>query len=492
MWKLGNIEVDGKVVLGPMAGFTSFGYRNFFERFKVALTYTEMISDMGLIYGNKETMSYLPQETSPVPIGVQLFGSEPENILKAAKIAKNNAKQIDFFDINMGCPVPKVTKTGAGSALLKDPKKCGEIIRVLKSNFDIPITAKIRMGWDDKSLNFLEVIKELEEAGVDMICIHARTKKDLYSGTPRFNELKDLRKRMNVPLVISGNIFTLDDAINAINITGADAVMIARGALGNPSLAREVDGYYRFNIRYNEPSVQDQVGWCLRLAQELIREKGEDKAMLVYRSIAPKFFSNLPNVKQIKTRLANELKTYDDLKSIILDYLRTNLPDVKIEIWGLFKRDGTNDEHKTMIRGEHTPEGYYHIVTDIVVQHEDGDFLLMQRDYRKHKGGQFELTCGGSAVNDESAFDAAKRELKEETGIDTDKLTLLDHEIDDSKKGFYYEYYLKDNIDKNSITLQEGETISYKWVNKDELKRMLNDKKISNKRILKYVADLLK
>ena len=116
----------------------------------------------------------------------------------------------------------------------------------------------------------------------------------------------------------------------------------------------------------------------------------------------------------------------------------------------------------------------------------------MQRDYRKHKGGQFELTCGGSAVNEESAFDAAKRELKEETGIDTDKLTLLGHEIDDDKKGFYYEYYLKDNIDKNSITLQEGETISYKWVNKDELKRMLNDKKISNKRILKYVEDLLK
>lgn len=492
MWKLGNIEIDGKVVLAPMAGYTSFGYRKFFNRFNVALTFTEMVSDMGLIYSNKETIDYLPQETSDIPVGVQLFGSEPENILKAAKIAKKLSKQVDFFDINMGCPVPKVTKTGAGSALLKDPKKCGQIIRLLKENFDIPITAKIRMGWDDKSLNYLEVIKELEEAGVDMISIHARTKKDLYSGEARFEELKDLKDKMHVPLVVSGNIFTLDDAIKALELTKADAVMVARGALGNPYLAKQIDCYYRYGLSFDGPTIQNQVGWCLRLAQDLIKEKGEEKAMLIYRSIAPKFFSNLVNVKQLKTRLACELKTYDDLKNIILDYLNNNLPNIKLEYWGLIKRDGSNDEHKTIIRGEHTPEGYYHIVTDIVVQHEDGDFLLTQRDYRKHRGGLFEFTCGGSAVDKENALEAAKRELEEETGIRSDKLILVGQEIDDKKKGFYYEYYLKDNLDKDNIKLQEGETTSYKWVNKDELKRMIANKEVSNKRILKYVQDLLK
>ena len=321
MWKLGNLEINGKVVLAPMAGFTSFGYRSFFSEFGIALAYTEMISDMGIIYGNKETVSYLPMKKEEVPLGIQLFGSDPLNLKKATQIVMEKTKFFDFIDVNMGCPVPKVTKTGAGSALLKDPKKSGDIIRAIKSVYPGPVTAKIRLGWDDKSINFLEVIKELEEAGVAMIAIHARTKKDLYSGSPRFELLKDLRNKMKVPLVISGNVFTLDDAINALDITKADAVMIARGGLGNPILAHQINYYYSHNEKLDDAILEEQVDYCLRLARYLIEEKGEEKAMLIYRSIAPKFFFNLPKVKMIKTRLANELKTYQDLENIIFDYL---------------------------------------------------------------------------------------------------------------------------------------------------------------------------
>lgn len=321
MWKLGNLEIKGKVVLAPMAGYTSFAYRRFFTEFGVAVAYTEMISDMGLIYGNKETVSYLPTQKEDVPLGIQLFGSEPENLKKATEIVMSKTSNFDFIDVNMGCPVPKVTKTGAGSALMKDPKKCGDIIRAIKSVYPGPVTAKIRLGWDDKSINFLEVIKELENAGVAMIAIHARTKKDLYSGEPRWDLLKDLRSKMNVPLVVSGNIYTLDDAIEAVNITGADAVMIARGGLGNPLLAHQINVYYEQNKRIDCTSLYEQVDYCLELARYLIEEKGEDKAMLIYRSIAPKFFFDLPNVKKIKTRLANELKSYKDLEEIIYDYV---------------------------------------------------------------------------------------------------------------------------------------------------------------------------
>ena len=321
MWKLGNLEINGKVVLAPMAGFTSFGYRSFFSEFGIALAYTEMISDMGIIYGNKETVSYLPMKKEEVPLGIQLFGSDPLNLKKATQIVMEKTKFFDFIDVNMGCPVPKVTKTGAGSALLKDPKKSGDIIRAIKSVYPGPVTAKIRLGWDDKSINFLEVIKELEEAGVAMIAIHARTKKDLYSGSPRFELLKDLRNKMKVPLVISGNVFTLDDAINALDITKADAVMIARGGLGNPILAHQINYYYSHNEKLDDAILEEQVDYCLRLARYLIEEKGEEKAMLIYRSIAPKFFFNLPKVKMIKTRLANELKKYQDLENIIFDYL---------------------------------------------------------------------------------------------------------------------------------------------------------------------------
>ena len=327
MWKLGNLEIDGQVILAPMAGYTSEGYRKFFEDFNVAITYTEMVSDMGLIYGNKETVDYLPKRVTKTPVGVQLFGSEPENILKAAIIAKNKAKQIDFFDINMACPVNKVVKTGAGSALLKEPKKCGDIIRILKENFALPVTAKIRLGWDDHSLNYLEVIDGLEKAGVDMIALHARTKKDLYSGAPRFEEIRDLRKRMHVPLVISGNIFTLDNAINALEITGADAVMVARGTLGNPSLARQIDHYLRTGERLEEASFEEQKEYCLALARLMIEEKGELTAMRIYRSIAPHFFFKLKNVKKLKTRLTVELDSYDKLVEIIEEYEKENIFD---------------------------------------------------------------------------------------------------------------------------------------------------------------------
>lgn len=321
MWKLGNLEINGKVVLGPMAGYTSFGYRSFFAKFGVALTYTEMVSDMGIIYGNKETISYLPMEKEEVPVGIQLFGSDPENLKKATEIVMNTTKYFDFIDVNMGCPVSKVTKTGAGSALMKNPKRCGDIIRAIKSVYPGPVTAKIRLGWDDKSINYLEVIKELEDAGVSMVAIHARTKKELYSGTPHFDLLKDLRGKMKVPLVVSGNIFTVEDANKALELTGADAVMIARGGIGNPLLVHQINVYQNDETILEDASLEEQVDYCLDLARHLIEEKGEEKAMLVYRSIAPRFFSNLPMVKKIKTRLANELKSYKDLENIIYEYL---------------------------------------------------------------------------------------------------------------------------------------------------------------------------
>ena len=323
MWKIGNIEIDGVVVLGPMAGVTSSGYRDFMKPFGVAVSVSEMVSDMGLIYDNENTNKYVIYPENH-PTGVQLFGHEPENILKAAKLALKLNPNIDFFDINMGCPVPKVVNSGAGSALLKDPKKCGEIVRVLKGEIGLPVTAKIRLGWDDSSINFLEVIQELENAGVDMIAIHARTRKQMYLGSPHFELLKDLRSRMSVPLVISGNIYTLDDAIKAKNITGADAVMVARGGIGNPWLVKQINHYFRTGERLENVDVLTQIEYCLSLADFLIKEKGEATAMRVYRGIASRFFSGFKNAKAFKARLSTELtdraslvKILDDIKQEI-------------------------------------------------------------------------------------------------------------------------------------------------------------------------------
>ena len=320
MWKIGDLEIKGKVVLAPMAGYTSFGYRKFMESFGVDVTVTEMVSDMGLIYGNRETSDYLNFPQTSVPVGVQLFGFDPKNLAKAAQIVAKTVPFISFIDVNMGCPVPKVTRNGAGSSILKNPKLAGDIIRAIKEVTDIPVSAKIRLGWDDKTINFMDVIKELENAGVAFIGIHARTTKQLYYGEPHYELLKDLRKKMSVPLVVSGNIYTLEDAKNALQITGADAVMVARGGVGNPTLVKQINQYFLDGTILPDATFDEQVEYCLELARLLIEEKGEEKAMRVYRSMAPKFFRGIPEVKKLNSRLASEMTTYESLVEIINDY----------------------------------------------------------------------------------------------------------------------------------------------------------------------------
>ena len=317
MFRIGNFEFDNKAILAPMAGITSFGYRKFMEQFSYAYSVTEMVSAVGLLYGNKETQEYISFKKGSYPTCVQLFGSDPESIAKAGVLALSKNSNIDFFDINMGCPVNKVTKTGAGSALMKDSELCGEIVKKLKEATKKPVTAKIRLGWDDKSINYEEVIFSLENAGVDAIAIHARTCKELYSGKPHFEMLKDLKDKMCVPLIISGNISTLEDAINALEITKADAVMVARGGIGNPFLLKQINTYYQTGEKLECPSLKEQLQYCRDLAKHYISEKGEERAMRLFRGIAPKFFSGLPNSKDIRVKLSTKLETYDSLNEIL-------------------------------------------------------------------------------------------------------------------------------------------------------------------------------
>ena len=318
MWKLGEFDIKGKVVLAPMAGYTSEGYRKYLNSFGVDICVTEMVSDMGLIYKNKETETYVKFEKDSALTGVQLFGSNPKNLANAATIALDLNPNIDFFDINMGCPVPKVTKTGAGSSLMLHPSLCGDIVRAIKKVTDKPVTAKIRLGYNE--VNFKDVIKELEKAGVAAIGIHARTRKELYSGEPHFDLLKDLRKEMNVPLIVSGNIYTLDDAIKALDLTGAEAVMVARGGVGNPFLIKQIQTYYATGERLPNPSFLEQCNYCLELAKSMIEEKGELTAMRIYRSIAPKFFSGFANSRILRTVLATSLTDYASLVRILEEY----------------------------------------------------------------------------------------------------------------------------------------------------------------------------
>ena len=321
MFKIGNIEIKSKVILAPMAGVTSLAYRDFMKPFGVGLSVTEMVSDCGLIYENKKTIDYLKTSELERPVAIQLFGSEAETIIKAMEVVIKENPNFDFFDINLGCPVPKVTKAGSGSALLKNPAKLGEMFKKICAASPKPVTAKIRLGYSEDNINFLENIKVLEEAGVAAIGIHARTTSQLYSGKARYELLKDLRDKMSVPLFVSGDIYTLDDAIRALEITKADAVMVARGGVGNPRLVEQIDHYFKTGERLPNATLKENIEYLEKFADMLIEEKGEYRAMSILRGIAPKFLDGFPGMKPYKNKLAQSLSTRASLTRI-LDEIR--------------------------------------------------------------------------------------------------------------------------------------------------------------------------
>ncbi len=321
MWKIKNLKINSHVVLAPMAGITSSAYRKFMRRFGVGLVYTEMISDHGIVYQNEETLSYLNIEESERPIAIQIFGGDKEYLLKAIKYIDEHHIPHDLIDINLACPVPKVTKSGAGSKMLLKLDYLEECMQEIVKFSRSPVSAKIRLGFDSEHINVLEVCRILEKVGVSLIAIHARTAKELYSGEPHFDLIKDLGKKLSVPLIISGNIFNVEDAIKAKEITGATAIMVARGGVGNPELISSLNHYFETGEIIYQPNIVRQKKYCLEFAKLLIEEKGEKKAIPILRGLAPKFFFKMPHIKTLRNALTERVITYEDLKEILDEFI---------------------------------------------------------------------------------------------------------------------------------------------------------------------------
>lgn len=317
MWKIADVIIESHVVLGPMAGVTSEAYRKFLKPFGIGLSFTEMVSDCGLFYGNENTFSYLPTKNTDRPIGIQLFGSKIENAQKAIEIIQKADIPHDFIDLNFGCPVPKVTKTGAGSSWLKNPKKIEEYVKQIVAFSKKPVTAKIRLGWNAQSINFSEVVEMLERAGLSAVTIHARTTEQMYTGKADWEVLIGLKEKMKIPLIISGDIFSLDDAIRALQITKADAVMVARGAMGKPRLIEQINAYLKAGVRLPDATLFEQVEFLRTYSKLLIEEKGEKQAMMILRGIAPRFFNGFSGMKTVKNALSTNLNTRADLDDIL-------------------------------------------------------------------------------------------------------------------------------------------------------------------------------
>lgn len=320
-----DLEIKKRVILAPMAGITSFSYRKFMNEFNPGLTYTEMISDFGLIFHNKKTIDMLYSDGSDRPLAIQLFGGSKETILKAIDVLNELNLKYDVLDLNLACPVPKVTKNGSGSSWLTRPDELYDMVRAVVSYSSKPVSAKIRLGYDEVNVDTIAPL--LEKAGVSFLAIHARTKKELYSGKPHFELLKNIRDEISIPFCVSGNIYEVNDALEALKITRADAVMVARGGVGNPLLIKNINEALDGNGNFEKTNFDKQSELLLKLTDYMLNEKGERQTFLILRSIAPKFYLNLdlPNIKTLRSVLARDITSLDSLKNAINDYKKREL-----------------------------------------------------------------------------------------------------------------------------------------------------------------------
>lgn len=317
MWKIGNVEIKTKAVMAPMAGISNPSYMKIIEDMGCDLAFTELISSEAIIRNNKKTLDMLNGiDDLKMKVGVQIFGSNPEVMAKAAKILCELHK-IDIIDINMGCPVPKVAlHSDAGSGLLKNPTKVKEIVEAVTKAVNIPVTVKIRSGWDSDSINAIEIAKIIEEAGASALTIHPRTRAQGYSGKADWSIIKKVKASVNIPVIGNGDIKSCYDAEKMLIETNCDAIMIGRGLLGNPWLIRDTINYLEKKEEPINVSLHEKIEMIKKHLDLLVKYKSEKAALLEIRSHISWYLKGENNSKEVKEKIC-KAKNIEEVKEII-------------------------------------------------------------------------------------------------------------------------------------------------------------------------------
>ena len=316
--KIGNVELDNKVFLSPMAGVTDLPFRLICKEQDCGMLYTEMINAKALCYDDANTKKMLKIEEEEHPVAVQIFGSDPEFMGRAAQIMNEYPNEI--LDINMGCPAPKVVKNGDGSALLKNPELAAKVLKAVVGNSEKPVTLKIRKGWDDTCINAVEIAKIAEDCGISAIAIHGRTREQYYSGKADWDIIRQVKENVSIPVIGNGDVFEVEDAINMLNQTNCDAIMIGRGAQGNPWIFKRINHYMQTGEILPEPTLEEKIDTAKKHLKLAVEEHGEYVAVREMRKHIAWYLKGLRNSARVRDEI-NKIESYEEVVNKLNSYM---------------------------------------------------------------------------------------------------------------------------------------------------------------------------